>query len=56
MSGTTENDPDVLFREEQTGFLALRLVTEVRDDGVYLKFAPLHRSLHRIPWEDVRSI
>lgn len=50
-SSTTEPDPR--FREVQTGFLALRLVTEVRGDGVYLKFAPLHQSFHRIPWRDI---
>lgn len=56
MNGSTETAPDRLFREEQTGFLALRLVTEVHEDGVYVKFAPLHRSFHRIPWDDVRSV
>jgi len=56
MTGSTENPRDPLFREVQTGFLALRLVTEVRADGVYVKFAPLHRSFHRIPWENIDGV
>jgi hypothetical protein len=36
------------------GFLhSLRLQTEVRADGVYLKMWPLHRSFRRIPWSEV---
>lgn len=35
-----------------------RLTTEVRDDGVYVKFEPFHRSFRRIPFSalaDVRA-
>lgn len=32
---------------------SLRLVTEVRDDGIYIKMWPLHRSFRRIPWSEV---
>jgi hypothetical protein len=35
------------------------LYTEVRDDGVYVKFAPFHRSFRRIPFSalaDVQSM
>ena len=56
MSGPTENPCGPFFREVQTGFLALRLVTEVREDGVHVKFAPLHRSFHRIPWDNVDGV
>lgn len=56
MPRSTNASRDPLFREVQTGFLALRLVTEVRDDGVYVKFGPLHRSFHRIPWENVDAV
>lgn len=31
----------------------LRLQTEVRDDGVYLKMWPLHRSYRRFPWSEI---
>ncbi|WP_380676926.1 DUF6141 family protein [Salinigranum sp. GCM10025319] len=32
---------------------SLRLETEVRDDGIYLKMWPLHRSFRRIPWSEI---
>lgn len=32
------------------------LDTEVRDDGVYVKFAPLHRSFRRIPFADLADV
>jgi hypothetical protein len=38
------------------GFMwSLRLVTEVRDDGLYIRFAPLHRSFRRVPWTAIES-
>jgi hypothetical protein len=39
------------------GFMwSLRLTTEVRDDGLYVRFAPLHRSFRQVPWSDVSSV
>lgn len=39
------------------GFMwSLRLVTEVRDDGLYIRFAPLHRSFRRVPWTAIDSV
>lgn len=39
------------------GFMwSLRLVTEVRDDGLYIRFAPLHRSFRRVPWSAIDSV
>ncbi|ELZ88301.1 DUF6141 family protein [Haloferax sulfurifontis] len=35
---------------------SLRLVTEVRDDGLYIRFAPLHRSFRRVPWPAIESV
>ncbi|WP_049947417.1 hypothetical protein [Candidatus Halobonum tyrrellensis] len=35
---------------------SLRLVTEVRDDGLYVRFAPFHRSFRRVPWSAVESV
>lgn len=36
------------------GFIrATRLRTEVRDDGVYVRFAPLQRSFRRIPFAEI---
>jgi len=34
-------------------FATLKLVTEVRTDGLYIRFFPLHLSSHRIPLEDL---
>jgi hypothetical protein len=33
--------------------LGVRLRTEVREDGVYVKLWPVHRSFRRIPWSDI---
>lgn len=39
------------------GFMwSLRLVTEIRDDGLYIRFAPLHRSFRRVPWTAIESV
>jgi hypothetical protein len=34
---------------------SLRLETEVRPDGLYLKFSPLHRSFRQVPWAEMES-
>ncbi|SFL50858.1 hypothetical protein SAMN04487950_4059 [Halogranum rubrum] len=35
---------------------SLKLETEVRADGLYVKFAPLHRSFRHVAWADVDSV
>lgn len=35
---------------------SLRLITEVRDDGLYVRFAPVQRSFRRVPWSDIESV
>jgi hypothetical protein len=35
---------------------ALRLVTEVRDDGFYVRFVPFHTSFRRVPWTAIESV
>lgn len=35
---------------------SLRLETEVREDGVYLKLAPLHRSFRHVAWDAIESV
>ncbi|WP_135306088.1 DUF6141 family protein [Haloarcula amylovorans] len=35
---------------------SLRLITEVRDDGLYIRFVPIHRSFRRVPWTDIESV
>jgi hypothetical protein len=34
---------------------SLRLVTEVRSDGLYVRFYPLHRSYRKFPFDSIRS-
>ncbi len=36
-------------------FYLMKLTTEVRSDGLYFRFFPLHRFFHRIPWEDIKE-
>ncbi|MCU4740556.1 DUF6141 family protein [Halobacteria archaeon AArc-m2/3/4] len=36
-------------------FYAIRLTTEVREDGVYVRFAPFHRSFRRIPFDEIEE-
>jgi len=35
-------------------FYSLRLQTEVRADGIYIKMWPLHRSSRRISWSEIK--
>ena len=35
--------------------LSAKLVTEVRSDGIYIRFVPFHFSFHKIPLEEVKS-
>ena len=35
-------------------FYILNLTTELRDDGLYIRFFPLHLSFHKIPLEDLK--
>lgn len=32
-----------------------RLVTEVRNDGIYIRFSPIHRDFHGFLWEEIAS-
>lgn len=43
------------YRETTTRLLLFELVVEVREDGIYLRLSPLHRSFHRIPFADVET-
>lgn len=46
-------DRTVLYSETTERFWLLRLVVEVRHDGVYVRLAPLQRSFRRIPASDI---
>jgi hypothetical protein len=37
-------------------FLGANLRTEVRQDGLYIRYRPLHLSFHRLPLEDVVQV
>ena len=37
-------------------FATMRLQTEVRSEGLYIRFFPLHLSFHRIPFEDLAQV
>lgn len=43
------------YREHREGF-AVSLTVEVREDAVYCRFSPLHRSFRRVAFEDVVSV
>lgn len=46
----------VVFRETTERFWILRLVTEVRDEGVCVRLEPLHRSFRYIPVTQIEAI
>lgn len=48
MTGSTETADERRFSEERTRFYFVRLRTEVREDGVYVRLAPIQRSFSRI--------
>jgi hypothetical protein len=35
---------------------SIRLVTEVRTDGIYVRFAPIHRSFRRLPFDEIEQV
>jgi hypothetical protein len=35
---------------------SIRLVTEVRTDGIYVRFAPIHRSFRRLPVAEIEQV
>ena len=35
---------------------SIRLVTEVRTDGIYVRFAPIHRSFRRLPIDEIERV
>jgi len=49
------NDANRLYREfQRVLFLPIfSLTTEVRRDGIYIRFSPLHRSFRKIPLVDL---
>jgi hypothetical protein len=35
---------------------SIQLITEVRTDGIYIRFAPIHRSFRRLPFDQIKQI
>lgn len=52
----TENHDETLFRETTERFWILRLVTEVRERGIYVRLEPLQRSFRRIPPNQIHEV
>lgn len=47
---------DVIYQEITERFWVLRQVTEVRDDGVYVRLGPIQRSFRRISSEEIATV
>lgn len=54
-AGGSEDD-EKIYREVTRRFLILRLVTEVQDDGLYVRLGPLQRSFRRIPADQIEEV
>jgi len=37
-------------------FYSIQLITEVRVDGIYVRFAPIHRSFRRLPFDRIGRV
>ena len=51
----THQDP-IRFREVTERFWMLRLVTEVRADGLYVRLDPFQRTFRHLPSERIREV
>ena len=56
MSPSENRGDEVLFREVTNRFWILQLITEIRRDGIYVRFEPLQRSFRRISVEQIQDI
>lgn len=54
MRSTDETGPN--YRETIDRFWLLRLITEVRPDGLYVRLAPFHRSFRRVPASQIDDV
>jgi len=37
-------------------FYSIQLTTEVHTDGIYVRFAPIHRSFRRLPFDQIEQV
>lgn len=54
MQSTDQTGPH--FRETTKRFWVLRLITEVRSDGVSIRLTPIHRSFRHIPTSQIDTV
>lgn len=47
---------EVMFREITERFWVLRLITEVRRDGLYIRLEPLQRSFRHVPITRIKTV
>lgn len=52
----TENSDETLFRETTERFWLLRLVSEVRESGIYVRLEPFQRSFRRIRADSIEEV
>lgn len=50
---TSDDEPH--YRETTERFWLFQFVTEVREDGVYIRVFPIHRSFRQIPRSEIES-
>ena len=53
---STATPVEPTFEETQRAFLVLRLVTEVRTDGVHVRLAPVPGTGRHVPFADVDAV
>lgn len=49
-------DDESIFRESTRRFWCLRLITDVRPDGLYVRLSPLQRSFRHIPGQEIDTV
>lgn len=56
MDDTKSGDEETLYSETTERFWFLRLVTRVREDGIYVRLEPLQRAYRRIQPDTIRKV
>lgn len=52
---TSTRDDETLFHETTERFWVLRLITEVRESGVFVRLDPFQRSFRRLPPDQIQN-
>lgn len=56
MNSKETNEKERLFRETTERFWFLRLITEVRKDGIFVRLEPFQRSFWQIRPDDIQNV